>query len=156
MRICQIAVENFSCTLPYANPLARSRFSRLSNSGQAIPSISRTSGRIVRRDVNRLPGLSGSPQRSQLPNLLFVEQTLKIEIELVEALKNFGYANFRRERNSGLALFFDACRSSWPVWATQVCFAAAPYLRSLVDDGTEGLIRNRDNASPRFWMNASD
>jgi hypothetical protein len=32
----------------------------------------------------------------------------------------------------------------------------AAYFRSRVDDGTEGLILNRDNASPRFWMNASD
>src|SRR5215470_16628497 len=30
------------------------------------------------------------------------------------------------------------------------------YLRSRPDEGTGVLIRKRDNASPRFWMNCSD
>jgi hypothetical protein len=32
----------------------------------------------------------------------------------------------------------------------------AAYFRSRVDDETCGFIRKRDNASPRFWINASD
>ena len=30
------------------------------------------------------------------------------------------------------------------------------YFRSLVDDDTGELIRKRDRASPRFWINCSD
>lgn len=34
--------------------------------------------------------------------------------------------------------------------------ALLAYFRSRVDDGTGVLIRKRDRASPKFWMNASD
>jgi hypothetical protein len=69
---------------------------------------------------------------------------------LYRVLTNWEKSRFWRSSNSGQPT------SRITRTLTQVCLAAAPYFRSLVEDGIEGLIRNRDNASPRFWMNASD
>jgi hypothetical protein len=51
--------------------------------------------------------------------------------------------------NGGTLLYFRLKRNR-PVYPV-----ALPYFRSRVE-GTDGLIRNRDSASPRFCMNASD
>src|SRR6266566_4005291 len=56
--------------------------------------------------------------------------------------------------------YFNGCRSL-PSGIRKrflflACLATVRYFRSRVDDGTGGLIRKRDSASPRFWMNASD